>query len=78
MRPSLWTVSADGIRIVFGSRTLLTLLLFGWQSTRVRPRAVAVGLAGLVGLTAAAMLAVSWTQLHTSVAQARQPGAASS
>jgi MFS family permease len=29
-RPSLWTVSADGIRIVFGSRTLLTLLLFGW------------------------------------------------
>ena len=29
-RPSLWAVSADGIRIVFGSRTLLTLLLFGW------------------------------------------------
>ena len=29
-RPSLWAVSADGIRIVFGSRKLLTLLLFGW------------------------------------------------
>lgn len=29
-RPSLWAVSADGIRIVFGSRRLLTLLLFGW------------------------------------------------
>jgi predicted MFS family arabinose efflux permease len=27
---SLWSVSADGIRIVFGSRLLLTLLLFGW------------------------------------------------
>jgi hypothetical protein len=29
-RSSLWSVSADGIRIVFGSRMLLTLLLFGW------------------------------------------------
>ena len=29
-RSSLWSVSADGIRIVFGSRLLLTLLLFGW------------------------------------------------
>ena len=29
-RPSLWAVSADGIRIVFGNRKLLTLLLFGW------------------------------------------------
>ena len=29
-RASLWSVSADGIRIVFGSRLLLTLLLFGW------------------------------------------------
>jgi MFS family permease len=29
-RPSLWAVSADGVRIVFGNRTLLTLLLFGW------------------------------------------------
>ena len=27
---SLWEVSADGIRTVFGSRTLRTLLLFGW------------------------------------------------
>ena len=25
-----WSVPADGIRIVFGSRMLLTLLLFGW------------------------------------------------
>ena len=29
-RPSLWAVSADGIRIVFGHRKLLNLLLFGW------------------------------------------------
>jgi MFS family permease len=29
-RPSLWSVSADGIRIVFGNRMLLILLLFGW------------------------------------------------
>lgn len=29
-RPSLWAISADGIRIVFGNRKLLILLLFGW------------------------------------------------
>ena len=29
-RASLWSVSADGIRIVFGRRLLLALLLFGW------------------------------------------------
>jgi MFS family permease len=29
-RASLWSVSAHGVRIVFGSRLLLTLLLFGW------------------------------------------------
>jgi hypothetical protein len=29
-RASLWSVSADGVRIVFGSRLLLTLLVFGW------------------------------------------------
>jgi MFS family permease len=29
-RPSLWSLSADGFRIVFRDRTLLTLLLFGW------------------------------------------------
>jgi MFS family permease len=29
-RPSLWSVSADGIRIVLGNRVLLTLLFFGW------------------------------------------------
>lgn len=30
VRPSLWSVSADGIRVVLGDRILLTLLLFGW------------------------------------------------
>jgi MFS family permease len=29
-RTSLWSASTDGIRLVFGSRLLLTLLLFGW------------------------------------------------
>jgi len=29
-RPSLWSVSAAGVRVVFGNRVLLTLLLFGW------------------------------------------------
>jgi len=29
-RPSLWSISADGARAVFGHRALLTLLLFGW------------------------------------------------
>jgi MFS family permease len=29
-RPSLWAVSADGLRIVFGSPTLRTLVMFGW------------------------------------------------
>jgi hypothetical protein len=29
-RSSLWSASTDGIRLVFGSRLLLTLLLFGW------------------------------------------------
>jgi MFS family permease len=28
--PTMWSVSADGIRIVFGSPVLRTLLLFGW------------------------------------------------
>jgi hypothetical protein len=32
-RPSLWAVSADGIRIVFSNRRLLTLLLFGWLAS---------------------------------------------
>jgi MFS family permease len=30
IRSSLWSASADGIRIVFGRRLLLALLLFGW------------------------------------------------
>lgn len=29
-RPSLWSVSATGIKLVFGSQVLRTLLLFGW------------------------------------------------
>ncbi|MBV9384267.1 MAG: MFS transporter [Streptosporangiaceae bacterium] len=29
-RPSMWSVSADGIRTVFGSPVLRNLLLFGW------------------------------------------------
>jgi MFS family permease len=29
-RPTMWSVSADGIRIVFGNPVLRTLLLFGW------------------------------------------------
>jgi MFS family permease len=29
-RRSLWAISADGVRIVFGSPVLRTLLLFGW------------------------------------------------
>ena len=37
---------------------------------------LAVGLAGLIGLTAATMLAVSWTQLHGHLPQAQQPEAA--
>jgi len=36
----------------------------------------AVGLAGLIGLTTATMLAVSWTQLHGHLPQAARPGAA--
>lgn len=39
---------------------------------------LAVGLAGLIGLTAATMLAVSWTQLHGDQPTAQQPEAAGS
>jgi hypothetical protein len=155
-RASLWSVSADGVRIVLGSRLLLTLLLFGWLAgfyivpeglaapyarslhgntltvgllmaavplgmvigayqlaaaaafvralrpdTRARAFGVAqsglyavqglgilaggavaqligaplaVGLAGLVGLTAATMLATSWTHLRGRLIQARPNG----
>jgi hypothetical protein len=38
---------------------------------------LAVGLAGLAGLTAAAMLATSWAQLRVTMPQAERPGAAS-
>jgi hypothetical protein len=41
-RASLWSVSAHGVRIVFGSRLLLTLLLFGWLADFTsRPRGLA-------------------------------------
>lgn len=39
---------------------------------------LAVGLAGLIGLTAATILAVSWTQLGGHLPPARQPEAAGS
>ena len=56
-------MSADGVRIVFGSRLLLTLLLIGW-------------LAGFYivpeGLTAATMLAMSWTHLRGRLIQATE------
>jgi hypothetical protein len=39
---------------------------------------LAVGLAGLIGLTAAAMLAATWTQLHTATPQAEQAEAVAS
>jgi MFS family permease len=29
-RPTAWSVTGEGVRIVFGNRTLRTLLLFGW------------------------------------------------
>ena len=29
-RPSLWSITRDGARLVFGNRTLRTLVLFGW------------------------------------------------
>ena len=35
---------------------------------------LAVGLAGLIGLTAATMLAVRWTQLHGHLPRLRCPG----
>ena len=39
-RTSLWSASTDGIRLVFGSRLLLTLLLFGWLAAfYIVPRA---------------------------------------
>jgi hypothetical protein len=129
-RASLWSVSADGVRIVFGSRLLLTLLLFGWlagfyivpeglaapyarslhgnaltvgllmawavlvlwtlagaggayqlaaaaafvQELRpdTRARAFGVGQPDLVGLTAATMLAMSWTHLRGRIIQAAE------
>jgi len=81
-RASLWSVSADGVRIVFGSRLLLTLLLFDWllgilaggAMAQLVGAPLAVGLAGLVGLTAATMLAMSWTHLRGRLIQARPNG----
>ena len=96
-RASLWSVSADGVRIVFGTAALLLALRPRHQGPRVRRcqsglspcmgrhpgrrrggaadrRPLAVGLAGLVGLTAATMLAMSWTHLRGRLIQAHRTG----
>jgi hypothetical protein len=53
-------------------------ILAGGAAAEAIGAPLAVGLAGLIGLTAAAMLAASWTQLHATVGQAQQPGTAGS
>lgn len=51
-------------------------ILVGGEVAQAIGAPLAVGLAGLIGLTAATMLAVSWTQLHGHLPQAARPGAA--
>ena len=68
-RASLWSVSADGVRIVFGSRLLLTLLQFGWLAGfYIVPEGLAApyarslhGNALTVGLLMAWAVLVLWT-----------------
>ena len=68
-RASLWSVSADGVRIVFGSRLLLTLLQFGWLAGfYIVPEGLAApyarslhGNALTVGLLMAWAVLVWWT-----------------
>lgn len=49
-RPSLWAVSADGVRLVFGRPDLRTLLLFGWLAGfYVIPEGLAAPYARLLG-----------------------------
>ena len=48
-------------------------ILAGGAAAQAIGAPLAVGLAGLVGVTAATMLAMSWTHLRVSLAQARQP-----
>jgi len=52
-RPTMWSVSADGIRIVFGNPALRTLTLFGWLAGfYILPEAVAAPYAHSLGGTA--------------------------
>ena len=53
-------------------------ILADWAVAQAIGAPLAVGLAGLIGLTAATMLAVSWTQLHGYLPPAQQTGAAGS
>jgi hypothetical protein len=84
-----FVAGAAVVAVVDPYRTLgLDAVSFGISAlivvTGVRPRPLAigaplaVGLAGLIGLTAATMLAVSWIRLHGHLPPARQPGAAES
>jgi MFS family permease len=55
-RPTMWSVSADGIRIAFGNPALRTLLLFGWLAGfYFLPEGVAAPYAHLLGGTAVAV-----------------------
>jgi MFS family permease len=52
-RPTMWSVSADGIRIVFGSPELRTLVLFGWLAGfYILPEGLAAPYAHSLGGTA--------------------------
>ena len=52
-RPTMWPVSADGIRIVFGDPVLRTLLLFGWLAGfYILPEGLAAPYAHSLGGTA--------------------------
>lgn len=52
-RPTAWSVSADGIRLVFSDRVLRTLLLFGWLAGfHILPEGLAAPYAHSVGGTA--------------------------
>ncbi|HTU08068.1 MAG TPA: MFS transporter, partial [Trebonia sp.] len=52
-RPTVWSVSVDGIRIVFGNPALRTLLLFGWLAGfYILPEGLAAPYAHSLGGTA--------------------------
>jgi hypothetical protein len=48
-------------------------ILAGGAAAQAIGAPLAVGLAGLLGVTSATMLAMSWTHLRASLTQARQP-----